>query len=279
MALPKVEGTIQLRGRYHAKIRVPEEIRQHWQGKKVLQQTLKTSDPRIAEKEVRALRAIMDAQVSRAKAEDGVRALSRNLPPDQKALLEAAGGLPGLLAEFERGKKALAFMRAGAPADAGHFDIEDGPDGAPVKVFSDQQINLEELAVQKAEQSAASAAIRAQTNARGRVLRQIGQEVELDGDVFSLRDVIEKWAPTVDPQTADAARYYVRRFNELHGEVPVTELTKAQLREYAEAISGLPAITSGKLSDGRHVRDLPFREAASWAKKNGKSTLSVTCSP
>jgi|GEM_PF-1690902 len=274
MALPKVEGTIQLRGRYQAKIRVPEPIQKHWGGKPIYQKSLKTSDPAAAEKEVRAIRAIMDAQMSQAKAEEGWQALARNLPPDQKALLDAAGGLSGLLTEFERGRKALAFLQAGTPADAGQFDIEEGPDGAPVKVVTDQFTDSEELAIEQASHNAASAAIRAQTNARGRVLRQIGQEVDLEGDVFSLRDVIDEWAPTVDPQTADAARYYVRRFTELHGEIAVTELTKAHLRDYAASIKGLPTITSGKLPDGRHVRDLPFREAVAWAKKNKKDTLS-----
>ena len=109
MALPKVEGTIQLRGRYQAKIRVPEPIQKHWGGKPIYQKSLKTSDPAAAEKEVRAIRAIMDAQMSQAKAEEGWQALARNLPPDQKALLDAAGGLSGLLTEFERGRKALAL--------------------------------------------------------------------------------------------------------------------------------------------------------------------------
>ena len=275
MALPKVEGTIQLRGRYQLKIRVPEPIQARWGGKQVYQKSLKTSDPAIAEKEVRAIRAIMDAQMSQAKAEEGWLALARNLPPDQKALLDAAGGLPGLLTEFERGRRALAFMQAGTPVDAGAFDIEEGPGGAPIKVVTDQFTDPEELEVQRAAHNAASATIRAQTNARGRILRQIGQDVELECDVFSLRDVIEKWAPTVDPQTADAARYYVRRFTELHGEIAVTELTKAHLRDYADSIQGLPAVTSGKLSDGRHVRDLSFQEVVAWAKKNKKETLGV----
>ena len=124
MALQKVDGTIQLRGRYHAKIRVPEAIRKHWKGRDVHQKALKTSDPRTAEKEVRAIRAIMDAQLEQAKAEEGWQALARHLPPDQKDLLDGAGGLSGLLAEFGRGKAKLAFMAAGAPADAGAFDIE-----------------------------------------------------------------------------------------------------------------------------------------------------------
>ncbi|TMV06312.1 site-specific integrase [Ruegeria sediminis] len=288
MALPKVTGTIQLRGRYHAKIRVPAELKDQYDGKEFYQKSLKTSDPRTAEKEVRAILAVMDAQKDKAKAEEGWKALARNLPPDQRALLDNAGGLSGLLKQFQDGKRALAFMQAGAPADAGSTDIEGGEveyirgdsfvvqrTGAPpTKVVTDNVTDQEELQVAVAEHRAASAAVQAQTNARGRVLRQIGQDVDLVGDVFSLRDVIEKWAPTVDPQTADAARYYVRRFNELNGEIAVTELTKAHLRDYAEAIKGLPTVLSAKLPDGRFVRDLAFNEAIAWAKKNKRDTLS-----
>lgn len=274
MALPKVEGTIQKSGRYHSNIRVPESIRKHYGGKEMLRRSLKTSDPRTAEKEVRAIRAILDAQMAQAKAEEGWQALAQHLSPDQRALLDRAGGLSGLLKQFQDGKSALAFMEAGAPADADGIEIYEGADGVPLKVVTDDVADPEELQVEVAEHRAASAAIRAQTNARGRVLRQLGQDVDLAGDVFSLRDVIEEWAPTVDPQTADAARYYVRRFTELNGEIAVTDLEKSHVRDFAKAIGGLPVVTSGKLPDGRFVRDLPFNECVRWAKKNGKATLS-----
>ncbi len=85
---------------------------------------------------------------------------------------------------------------------------------------------------------------------------------------------MEKWAPTVDPQTANAVRYYVRRFTELNGEIAVTDLTKAHLRDFADAISGLPTIVSAKLPNGKAVNDLSFNEIVLWAKKNEKDTLS-----
>lgn len=274
MTLPKVKDTIQLRGKYHAKIRVPDAILKHWGGKAVHQQSLKTSDPKTAEKEVRALRAVMDAQLNKAKAEDGLRALSRNLPPDQRALLDAAGGLSGLVDELGRGRQGLAFIRAGEPSGPVFVDIESGPNAEPVPVIVDQEVDLEELQLERGIHATILETLRAQANARGRVLRKLGKDVELDGDVFSLRDVLEKWSPTVDAQTADAARYYVRRFTELHGEIAVTDLKTEQLRDFAEEIRGLPTVTSAKLPDGRYVRDLHLREAVSWAKKNNKETLS-----
>ncbi|MDO6800442.1 site-specific integrase [Shimia thalassica] len=267
MTLPKVDYTIQLRGRYQAKIRVPEKIRKHWDGQEVYQKSLKTSDPKIAEKEVRRLRAIMDTQLEQAKAEEGWQALARHLPPDQKALLDGAGGLSGLIKQFQDGKAALAFIEAGAPADAGTFDMEDGPDGAPVKVLTDIFTNPEELQVAVAEHRAASAAVRAQTNARGRILRQVGQDVDLVGDVFSLRDLVEDWAPSVDVHTAENARTYVRRFTEYHGEIALQALTDDQLREFTDALKGLPKIQSGKR------REMTFQQLIADTKRVGDAVV------
>ncbi len=265
--MKKVADTIQLRGRYHVKIAIPESIRGHWAGKDVYQKSTKSADPVAAAREARRIRAIMDAQLEQAKAEEGWRALARHLPPDQKALLENAGGLSGLLKEYERDKKALALIEAGKPADAGEFDIEDGPDGSPRKVVIDQFADPEELQIQQAEHSAASAAIRAQTNARGRVLRQIGQDVDLVGDVFSLRDLVEDWAPSVDAHTAENGRTYVRRFTELHGEIGLQDIGGAHLREFTDALKGLPKVQSGKR------RDMTIQRLIADAKKTGADTI------
>lgn len=254
--LPEVKGTIQLRERYHARIRVPKAIREHWNGKTVHQASLGTADPEAAAEEVRAITAIMDAQKKMAKAKEGIEALARNLPPDQKALLDEAGGTRALKKQFERSK-----LRANVVEILGARYAEDA---------SDPETRATRLSSSRAEADT----IRAQANARGRVLRKIGVDVDLANDVYSLRDVVEKWAHTVDPQTADAARYYVRRFSEFHGEIDVTELTKSQLREFIEAIRDLPKHTSGKTTDGSFVRDLPFHEAVKWAKSNQRETLS-----
>ena len=279
--MKKVADTIQLRGRYHVKIAIPESIRGRWAGKDVYQKSTRSTDPVAAAREARRIRAIMDAQLEKAKAEEGWRALARHLPPDQRALLENAGGLSGLLKEYERDKRALAFIEAGKPADAGAFDVEGGEveyvkgdsfvvqkTGAPPsKVLIDQFADSEELQVQQAEHRAASAAIRAQTNARGRVLRQIGQNVDLVGDVFSLRDLVEDWAPSVDAHTAENGRTYVRRFTELHGELGLQDITGAHLREFTDALKGLPKVQSGKR------RDMTIQQLIADAKKAGAETI------
>ena len=67
--LPKVEGTIQLRGKYHAKIRVPKPIRAQWNGKETHQESLRTSDPKTAADRVGTIVAIMNAQLEKARVE------------------------------------------------------------------------------------------------------------------------------------------------------------------------------------------------------------------
>jgi len=84
-----------------------------YDGKEMHRRSLKTSDPKAAEKEVRSIRAIMDTQLEQHKAEQGLQALAKHLSADQRGLLDAAGGLSGLLKQFERGNTALTFMKAG----------------------------------------------------------------------------------------------------------------------------------------------------------------------
>ena len=115
--LPHVPDTIQLRGRYHVKIAIPESIRKHWGDKAVYQKSTKSSDPATARKEAGRIRAIINAQLDKAKAEESWQALARNLPPDQRKLLDEAGGLEGLLKEFEAKKAALPFLDAFGDAD------------------------------------------------------------------------------------------------------------------------------------------------------------------
>lgn len=70
---------------------MPCAIHKHWGGKDFYRQALKTSDHRAAEKEVRAICAIMDAQLEKAKAKEGWQTLTHHLPPDQKTMLDDAG--------------------------------------------------------------------------------------------------------------------------------------------------------------------------------------------
>lgn len=116
--------------------------------------------------------------------------------------------------------------------------------------------------------------VRDKINERGRVLRKLNQDVGLIDEAFGLRDVLEEWAPTVDTQTADDARNHVRRFIEFHQDYPLEDLKKSHLREFSQALQGIPTITTAKLPDGGFVRDLHFNKLIKWATKYEKETLS-----
>lgn len=272
--LPKVEDTIQRNGRYHSNIRIPDQIRSQYGGKEHHRKSLGTADPKEAAKEVRAIRAIMDTQLDRAKAERSWKALAKDLPADQRKVLERAGGLDALTQEFDTGKIRLAFMH-GEPSPPPEFDWQEGPNGAPEKVFlGEPDYDPEELEVERAVHKTVVSKVRAQTNDRGKLLRKLGVDVDLDGDVFSLRDLVEKLAPSVDPQTAEAYRYIVRRFTEYQGEIALADLTRAHLRDFMDEIRGLPVAHNADTGQGVPVRDLVMQDAIGWAKKHGKPTLS-----
>lgn len=259
MAKTKIPGTI-LRGEtYYSNVKIPKSLRDHYGGKEHIRESLRTSDPVTAKARMEIIRATLRADREHDDRRKDLDRLINALRPEDQALFKAAGGLEGLLRRFEAGQVAQRFVEAAAPVCLPDDDEDD----------RDDDVLEADLAAHRAQLGA----MKAQSNRDGKVLRRLGEEVDLDGEVDSLRDVIDQWAPSVDPQTADAVRYYVRRFHELHGEVPVKELGRDHLRTFASEIGGLPVTTSAKLPDGRFVRDLSFRDAVEWAKKRGKPTL------
>ena len=255
----KVPGTILRGGTYYSNIKIPTALRPHYSGKEHLRESLRTSDPATAKARLEIIRATLRADREHDARRKDLDRLVNALRPEDQAIFKAAGGLEGLIRRFEDGQIAQRFVQASAPVRHSGDDEDD----------RDDDVLETDLAAHQARLST----MKAQTNRDGKVLRRLEVDVALDGEVDSLRDVIDQWAPTVDSQTADAARYYVRRFHELHKEVAVKELDREHLRIFATEIADLPAVTSAKLPDGRFVRDLSFREAVDWAKRQKKPTL------
>ncbi|MCK0101828.1 hypothetical protein [Pseudohalocynthiibacter sp. F2068] len=127
----KVKDTIQKKNRkggfagYFSNIRVYKEVLHLYGGKEMHRVSLKTKDPKDAERKIRALRTIMDAQMAKARSEAEWKRLAEVLPSDQRKLLEDAGGVDELAKKFEAGKVALQFMKAATPQEES-FDVEGG---------------------------------------------------------------------------------------------------------------------------------------------------------
>ena len=102
MDLPKVEGT-QIRGKvYHLNLRIKPEIQDLYGGKSHLRGSLRTSDPKVATREVRKHKADLLAKEQERARQAEVEDIVSQLSPEQRKAYDAAGGLEGLLEDSER---------------------------------------------------------------------------------------------------------------------------------------------------------------------------------
>lgn len=253
MALVKVAGT-QTRGdRYFLNLRIPLILQAHF-GKTHLRDALKTADPRVAERQVMLRKAEFHQLETEQARLANVSAFVEQLPDDQRMAFQEAGGtLEGLSNAYERSCAALAFASVG----------DDYDDDRPRERL--------EIALERAQDQAALDVLTADAVREGKALRNLGEAVEIPGgDVTGLRELAnayfeEKQTPELSKRTYDHA---VRRFIELHGDVPLQDLSKTHLREFATALKKL----TPSRRDGVHK--LPFAENVKVAAAKGLSLMS-----
>lgn len=244
----------QTRGdRYFLNLRIPPALQAHF-GKTHLREALKTADPKVAEREVMLRKADFHRLETEQARRADVSALVDQLPDDQRMAFQEAGGtLEGLLSAYERSRVALAFAAVG----------DDYDDDRPRERL--------EVALERAQDHAALDVLTADAVRDGKALRNLGEPVDLpNGDVTGLRELAnayfeEKQTPELSKRTYEHA---VRRFIELHGDVPLHALTKAHLREFASALKTL----SPSRKDGVHK--LPLAENAKVAAAKGLPLMS-----
>ena len=253
MGLAKVAGT-QTRGdRYFLNLRIPPPLQSHF-GKTHLRDALKTADPRVAEREVMLRKAEFHQLEKEQARRADVSALVEELPDDQRLAFQEAGGtLEGLLSAYERSRAALAFAVVGDDYD------------------DDRPRERSDIAIDRAMDKAALGELTADAVREGKTLRNLGETVEIPGgDVTGLRELAnayfeEKQTPELSKRTYEHA---IRRFIELHGDVPLHDLTKAHLREFANALRQL----SPSRKSGTHR--LPFAENVKVAAAKGLPLMS-----
>ncbi len=233
-----VAGT-KLRGAtFHLNLRIPVEAQPAFGGKSHLRGSLRTSDPKTAREAVTKARAKIIEAVEQARQRDTLSEAVTALPPEQRELYEEAGGLEGLLQQYAASEKARAFLIAGGAVTESELQGRVPSSGE----------RLVAEAVHKAE----LAAIDQTAQAEAKLLHTLGQDVET---VDGLRELLAAYvkAKGTGDQTADAMGGIVGRFIELHGDLPLSDLTIAHLREYSGAIEHLPAITSSKRLRGQKL--------------------------
>ncbi|MBZ4023385.1 hypothetical protein CKO11_13045 [Rhodobacter sp. TJ_12] len=255
MALAKVAGTKIRGGTYHLNISIPPEIRHLHKGRALLTGTLKTADPKVAANEVIRARAQLLEQVEEMARSADVNARLAELPPDQRALYDRAGGLEGLLEAFQSTQTARAFLAAGDLSTM--TDTEEFPPD-PLEI---------ELAA--AEHRAASAALEGIARREAKTLRALGEKVEVPGgDLSGVAELAEAFirAKEYTIQNAESVRYTVRRWIEFHGDQPLAKLSRAHLAEFDDAARDLPV--------AREWLKKPMRTAVAAAQKGNLDRVS-----
>lgn len=275
MDLPKVEGT-QIRGTiYHLNLRIKPELQHLHDGKTHLRGSLRTSDPEVARREVERRRAELSVQEQQHARQAEVDDFVAKLSPEKRAAYEAAGGLEGLLEGFESrtgmqdsGSQDTGTQNTGTQNTGSKDDDRFGapderdtgggtyPATAPAAgpIDDDWPLGSGALTIVPNEDD--------------------DYEDELPG--FTIADLLDGYAPTLEPERAEAMRHIVRLFTEFHGPVAYDELGIEHLDEFAEAIRQLPADSMAKLSDGTYVRDLPFAEMVAWTVHADARPISET---
>ncbi|MES2666093.1 MAG: site-specific integrase [Pseudomonadota bacterium] len=264
MTLPKVKYTKQRGGYYHLNIPIAAPIRREYGGKVAFERSTGSSDPKEAERQVTAQRAVFDIQLRAAQRKVDQARLKTLLDPADAATVETLGGPQNLPKAVDGLREQVAFLIAGYGA-MGFPDDEDLPPDA----MRDIQIKAE-MAAQQAFQDTITSELR---RLKG-TAAMLGEAVPpaptfLDEGVTGIRELAEKMADDKQytKQHRDSLRYTVRRWVELHGDLPIAKWEKSHLHDFAEALKGLP------ITREKSVQDLPIRKAIEVAKAKNLETM------
>lgn len=127
----KVRGTT-----YHYNIPIPSQIQYLYPSKtvgkvkKIFDGTMKTSDPKEAERLIRAQKVVMDRQLQEVTRKADQDRIAKMFAPEDAKLLTEIGGVDGLLDTVKEYRIKAAFALAGQP-DLDAPEIEGGYDTPP----------------------------------------------------------------------------------------------------------------------------------------------------
>jgi integrase len=288
----KVKYT-KLRGStYHLNIPIPPSIRAEYGGKVAFERSTGSSDPKEAERQVTDQRAEFNRQVREAQRRADQARLKSMLDPADAATIAALGGPGGLVKAIEGLRQQAAFLIAGSGVTEPTIEIETtlwagkGSDGAwhnsevPFKVSTGGE-DLPPDAMRDLQARAEANAQRAfmdSTTADLRHFKELAGTLDvsippapsyLDEGDRGIRAIANKMADAkgYTKQLRDSLNYTVRRWIELHGDMPPAQWEKSHLNAFAEALKGLP------ITRERRVQNMPIRKAIEAAKAEGLETM------
>jgi hypothetical protein len=181
------------------------------------------------------------------------------LPADQQEKIKKAGSVWGAGREMVKQEASAAFVEAGLGADYAFKE-------ALGEEYDPDERELEEV------QEGARVALHQK---KGKALRDALTAAKIieptANAVIGLRTLLEKYCEAkgyihtskVKNKTRGQYEYSVRRFIEYHGDLPVADLTKKHLSEFAADFVRLP------VSSRKDIRPLAFRDAVRAAERDG----------
>jgi integrase len=263
MSFKTVPGT-QIRGTtYHFNLPIPKAIQADYPSfpAGIMRGTLRTSDPREAESRVREQRAIFDRQVKEThRLADRDRILG-TLGQEDRDLLAEIGGPDRLLDTIRSLRREAAFTMAGRGADA-----------ALASELGDLSPNARRV---DKEAVAAIDAIVSDVRQLKHVAEALGVNVPpppkgLDEGGDGVRALAEAFAEAKNwtIQNREDLMRTVRRWVELHGDMPVTKWERRHLDQFDEVLTGFP------LTNDHELRKLTIRKAVERAERDGLRLIS-----
>ena len=249
MTLPAGAGT-KVRGlTYHLNLRIPAAVAGHFPpGQTHVRGSLKTADPRAAQRAVRRHMVAFDDLAASDLAAETLRAAIDALPSEQRAVFDEAGSLSALKTRHAQAPIARAFIKA--------------PAGLTESALVGEQPSITERVMAEAAHKAELAALDQVVATEAKALVALGVKGVKDPGAFGLRELVDDLASCtgVREATVKDQRRIVDRFIGLHGDLPLTDLTIAHLREFAAVYPDFPS------HPPRAIRAKPFMDVIAAAK-------------
>jgi len=286
--MTKVAGTKKRNGTYHYNIPIPTKIQHLYPAKTpgkfkaVFDGTIKTTDAQAAKDKVEDQRAIFRQQLRAVERKEEQDRIAEALDPADAALLSELGGIQGLLRQIKEQRAVAAFTLAGIGAehpDRDQIELEGGHDTPPTRVSGGEpdapSVGRLERDLNRREAEARVDHLTAETRRLKAVAGALGEEVPrppdgLDEGVTGIRELSEGFmdAHNYTAQNRESVQNTIRRWVELHGDLPIEKWTRAHLHRFDEVLRGLPS--SGR----RDVRSLSVLDAVAKGRAEGLEAIS-----
>ena len=289
--MTKVTGTKQRNGTYHFNIPIPAKIQHLYPAKtsgkvkSVFDGTMKTSDPKDAERQVRAQKTIMDRQVADAKRKADQDRIAATLDPTDARLLAELGGIEGLLQAIKEQRSIAAITMAGIGADHSdhnQVEVEGEDDGSPTRIIGGgpdvlpaTRADVLERDLDRKALEARIDHLTAETRRLKAIAGQLGEDVPpppvgIDEGVMGIQELADAFmeAHNYTVQNRESVQNTIRRWLELHGDMPIEKWTRAHINRFDTVLRSLP-------SSGRHdVRSLSILDAVAKGRADKLDTIS-----